>query len=278
MYNAENFHKSFRSKSPIYYDVYQYLRTQRPGLDEQCLKVRKSLFEGSLNLESHYDRACKLCKARMDVAVAWWAEKSAELTERYSERFADDLKWEQIKDRIAALHTDEKTWGTELVELHEIVALMKFVYIELQWPLLLNNAILNKVFFEELLTEKLGAMTVETGIDLLELLTLLDNSTEHRYIPLSQSTSEDDDMKARLGGAADDFMALAHKFSLQKRSERRFNQTFEYWSPMVIDIRDAIGCYLESFGLCKRQELAYMPIYNLLPLLDDTYLPELYMR
>ena len=61
---------------------------------------------------------------------------------------------------------------------------MKYVYIDLQWPLLLNNAVLNKVFFEELLMERLGTMSAETGVDLLELLTLLDNSTEHRYIPL----------------------------------------------------------------------------------------------
>ena len=94
---------------------------------------------------------------------------------------------------------------------YEIVALMKYVYIELQWPLLLGNAILNKVFFEELITEKLGMMSEKTGISLLELLMLLDNSTEHRYTIAPQGVDTYTEIEACLGSAADDFMVLWSK-------------------------------------------------------------------
>lgn len=277
MYNIDTFHQSFRRKSPIYYDVYQYLLTQRPGLDEICLNLRCGLFDDSLDLESHYRRVCKQCRGRMDVAVAWWAAQTARLTARYSEKTSRQLTWEDVKNQIAASGKKDAAGESRLVELHEIVALMKYVYIDLQWPLLLNNAVLNKVFFEELLMERLGTMSAETGVDLLELLTLLDNSTEHRYIPLSQGNALTA-IDARLGSVANEFMALSCKFSLQKHSERAFNETFVSWSPMVIDMRDAIGCYLESFGLCKRRDLDCMPIYDLLPLMDDKHLPTLYLR
>lgn len=278
VYNVDEFLTSFHNKSPIYYDVYKYLRMQRVGLDDTCLELRRELFNDGLDLESYYDRTCKSCQARMNIAVAWWAEQKCRLTARYAEFFSCSPEWDEVKERIAAPSADKQTFPEQMVELHEIVALMKYVYIELQWPLLLGNAILNKVFFEELITEKLSMMSEKTGISLLELLMLLDNSTEHRYTIAPQGVDTYTEIEACLGSAADDFMVLSRKFSLQKHSERRFNQTFESWSPMIIDMRDSIGCYLERFNICRRQDLVCMPIYDLLPLMDNEYLPKLYLR
>lgn len=263
VYDAKQFAKSFKEKSPIYFDVYQYLKTQIPRLDEQCLQLRADFFEDRIDLESYYDRICKMCHFKMTVAVAWWKSLSQRLSQKKS---TQESKPVDYQERLSTME-----------ELHELIAQMKYVYLDLQWPLLLHNAILNKVFFEELITERLSLITRKTGQDFLELLTMLDNSTENRYIVEKGKDVSVDMVQKRLGEFTDDFMNLVHAFSIQKKSERQFNQTFEYWSPMVIDVRDTIGCYLEKLGLCKKEYVDCMPIYELLPLLDEKFLPALYL-
>lgn len=285
MYDVKDFYESFRRKSPIYYEVYQYLRTQKLEADEACLGLRKALFDGSLKLESHYACVCKQSKVRMDVAVTWWEKLRNALLEHDPQDSVEQADWEQAKLSIVGIHKYMDSMLPEerlhvSVQLHETVALLKYIYLDLQWPLLLNNAVLNKVFFEEYIMEKLDEFSEETGADTLELLTFLDCSTKNRYIVESDMDDALHWSKVRslLGDMVGEFIELADKFSQQKQSERLFNQTFEKWSPLVIDIRDTIGCYLETFGICKRQNLDCMPIYQLLPLLEDDYLPQIYLR
>ena len=100
VYDAKQFAKSFKEKSPIYFDVYQYLKTQIPRLDEQCLQLRADFFEYRIDLESYYDRICKMCHFKMTVAVAWWKSLSQRLSQKknHSRKQACRLSGEIVYD------------------------------------------------------------------------------------------------------------------------------------------------------------------------------------
>lgn len=279
MYDLAAFEASFRAKSPIYYDVYQYLRTQKPGLDEQCLTLRAALFDNTLDLPHHYGDMCKKCETQMNIAVESWAGEQERLMAELSA-----VSWEQAKDALQHLRSEEALNVHTASRLQGIIALLKFIYLDIQTPLIMNNAVLNKVFFEEKIEAVLGQVVQKTGRSLLELLSILDNATENRYTVYAQEGQREADdlalhqLQVQLGDSAEEFMTLVEQFSWQKKSEYEFNRTFVHWSPLTIDIRDTIGCYLEAYNMRKRSDLECMPFYTLLPLLDDELLPSLYLK
>ena len=280
MYSIDDFQLSFRQISPIYYSVYEYLRTQVVGYDERCLDLRSAFFSNEINLSDLYASVCSMSEAQMQIAIGMWEDMKTHISSRFPA-----TTWELTKDSVQSFSsTDHGSVAEQVRSLHAVVFLLKYIYNDIQSSLLLYNAILNKVFFQEKFDVLLRRVNEDTGLSQLEILTVIDNSTQQRYTAFKDDAARD---AAALSFARMieriqtpvlrcECLTLVEQYSHQKLDEKLFTRAFFHWSPLTIDIRDTIGCLLESLVLAERSEFEIMPFYTLLPMLDESYLPATY--
>lgn len=248
-----DFYKSFKQKSPIYYEVFLYLETQVLGLKEKCIRIRDKFMNYELDLDEEYLRSASKAKAGMDIAQGMWKELEA------------------IK---------EKNDLSNMEYLVRLNVLMKYIYIDVQAELLCFNAVLNKVFFEEKIQKLLQEVYDKEGIEPLDLLTALDQATSYHYIKERKNTSAEKMMKPLEKFTdlelAEKVKKVIEEFSIQKKSEHMFSEAFIEWTPLVLPIRDEIWKVLKKVDMYPEDEMRVLPFYNLLPYLENVVLPKLY--
>lgn len=253
-----NFDDSFRRKSPIYYDVFRYIESEDSNYRNACMKLRQAFFDDVINLEELYTKAASKARGGMEVVKQMWED------------------WKST-------HSE----GTDEVvrDLTEVTMIFRFLYLNVQKELLLYNAVLNKVFFQEKMEELLSYVNKKEGTKPLKLLALLDGATDNQYMSIDETRRREgkekyDDYLSGVKTKADrDRIEKMRKdYSVQKKSERMFSVAFEMWDSLAIDIRAELWRLLEIEGKCPKDFGEKYCIYNLLPYVERKVIPELNAR
>lgn len=152
----------------------------------------------------------------------------------------------------------------DIVDLSIFVSLLKKLYLDVQKEIFLYNTIYNKIFFEEKLELIYSQVSQYLEINILDLLSYIDQSTEYSYLENKKLPLTDFGLGSYK--VVEEFIKI---LSIQKYWERIYNNFFhDQFSPLLIDLRSKIHKCFEKNNITVTHENKFC-VWNLLDYIDQ---------